>query len=156
MNSSKGSTKVFNGLAMLVIAVITACTATKAVDIPPEQLQQDIINGHIIDAGDRVTITTRDGSRHCCWVHSINDNSVYLEVSAPADAHADDYTAGAGKGPQARAEPVGIAISDIVALEKTETTDGGRAGTAAAGVVLLGGFYYLLWVLPALLVAAML
>jgi hypothetical protein len=155
MNSSKGSTKFFNGLAMLVIAVITACTATKAVDMPPEQLQQDIINGHIIDVGDRVTITTRDGSRHCCWVHSINDNSVYLEVSAPADAHADDYTAGAGKGPQARADPVGIAISDIVAVEKTDLTAGGKAAGAAAGLGAAAAFWYVIFILLPIAIVGM-
>lgn len=147
MNSCRGSKDFVNGLAMLVIMAISACTTTKAVEMTPEQLQQNIINGGVIDRDDMVNITTRDGSRHCCWVHSITDNSVFMKVSAPGDAHADDYAVEAGQRPQATAAPVEIAISDIVAVDKTELTAGGKAATGAVGLGALAGFWYLIFIL---------
>jgi hypothetical protein len=139
-----------NVLAMLVLMALTACTTTKPVEMTPEQLQQKIINGYIIDPGDSATITTRDGTRHCCWVRSITGDSVVMGKGGDPDNNfATDYSVEVD-----RAEQEPIPISDIVAIEKTELTDGGKAATAAGSVAVLGGLYYLLWILPALVVAA--
>jgi hypothetical protein len=139
---------------MLVVMAITACTTTKPVEVKPEHLQQKIIDGYIIDPGDNVTITTRDGTRHCCWVRSITGDSVVIAKGGDPESSFATDTVEVDRAPAA-SSPVVIPISDIVALDKTELTDGGKAATAAAGVAAVGGLYYLIWIiLPAVVVAA--
>ncbi len=150
MNRYLSSTGFVNVLAMLVVMALTACTTTKPVDMTPEQLQQKIINGYVIDPGDSATITTRDGTRHCCWVRSITGDSVVMGKGGdPDNSFATDYSVEVD-----RAEQEPIPISDIVAIEKTELTDGGKAATAAGSFAVLGSFTLLWILLPTLVIAA--
>ncbi len=153
MNRCIGSKGFLNVLAMLLVMAIAACTSTKPVEMTPEQLQQKIINGYLIDPGDNATITTRDGTRHCCWVRSITGDSVVIAKGGDPESSFATDTVEVDRAPAA-SSPVVIPISDIVALDKTELTDGGKAATAAAGVAAVGGLYYLFWILPAVVVAA--
>jgi hypothetical protein len=137
-------------LVMLSLATVSACTTTETVKLPPQELRQNIANGWVIDPGDSVTITTRDGTSHCCWVHSISSDSVVLEKSVEADSgFVTDHGIEAQKP-----ELTSIPISDIVAVDKTELTRASKAGTATAGLAAFAGFWYLWLILPCLVVAA--
>ena len=117
-------------LSMLLVLGNVACTTLKPVDVPPEGLQQQLREGTLVAAGDRVRLVTADEKVHRFRVTEIN-----LE---------QDTVLG---------DTVEVPIEEIVALETREVSVGRTAlltggigiGVAAliaiaiAPAILLGG-----------------
>jgi hypothetical protein len=82
---------------LIVILMVTGCTTLKPVELSPDQLQDRLPAGEIIQVGDSVVLTTADGNQHKFKVTSITNNYV------------------AGKN-------VEVSIADIVAVGKRETS----------------------------------
>jgi hypothetical protein len=157
MNKNNGSMAVMRALSMMLLIVgVSACTTTQSSDMAPSQLQEKILNGWIIDPGDNVTITTQDNTRHCCWVSSITrDSVVMMEGGKPANDVVTEDGIEVEKQHQASQSTIVIPIKDIVAVDKTELTSGGKTATAATGVAAVAGFWYALFILlPAMIVGA--
>jgi len=82
---------------LMIILMVTGCTTLKPVELSPDQLQDRLPAGEIIQVGDSVVLTTADGNQHKFKVTSITNNYV------------------AGKN-------VEVSIADIVAVGKRETS----------------------------------
>jgi hypothetical protein len=82
---------------LIAILMVTGCTTLKPVELSPDQLQDRLPAGEIIQVGDSVEITTADGNQHKFKVTSITNGHV------------------AGKD-------VEVPIADIVAVGKRETS----------------------------------
>lgn len=117
-------------LSVLLILSNVACTTLEPADVPPDKLQEQLRNGVLVGAGDRVRLVTADEKVHKFRVKEIN-----LE---------QDMVLGRKDG---------IPIEDILALETREVsvgrttllTGGVGIGVAAliaiaiAPAVILGG-----------------
>jgi len=97
-------------LTMLAL-LLSACASLQPVDDDAARLQEQIRDGEVIAAGDRVRITTRNGAGRVILVSEVGGGSVhgYEESSGH-----DDLPRGA---PDDDAPVVDIAIEDIVRIE---------------------------------------
>jgi hypothetical protein len=106
--------------ALIVILLVTGCTTLKPVEMPPDQLQDRISTGQIVQVGDSVKLVTADGKQHKFKVTSITDHHI------------------AGKD-------IEVPIADIVAVESREFSGGkttalaGGSATIAIIVILIVG-----------------
>jgi hypothetical protein len=104
-------------LNMKIIACITVlafilagCTTLKPVRLPQQTLQENISSGGLIQAGDRIQITTIDGKQYEFKVVSIGDGHVKGEV-------------------------VDLQIKDIAQVKKREISTGKTAGLVGASLL---------------------
>lgn len=95
-------------LIVLVITFLNGCSTLSPTELPPNELQNQIINGEIIHIGDDVKIVTVDGKQH------------EFKVTTVANGHVT------GKGED-------VLISDIIAIE-TENFSGGKTALLVGGV----------------------
>jgi hypothetical protein len=61
---------------LLIISVMTACTAKRVIEITPEQLQKQISSGQLIQQGDIVKITTTDSKVYEFEVTEVTDDAI--------------------------------------------------------------------------------
>lgn len=61
---------------LLIISVMTACTAKRVIEITPEQLQKQISSGQLIQQGDIVKITTTDNKFYEFEVTEATDDAI--------------------------------------------------------------------------------
>ena len=94
-------------LAFVFVIAAIGCTTLEPIEMPPEELQEYISEGDLIEPGDVVKVVTSDGERH------------KFKVTATT---ADRIT---GKSKE-------VLISDIVAIETREFS-GGKTALLAAG-----------------------
>ena len=92
------------------------CTTLKTEQLPPEVLQAQIRGGSLVQAGDEVTIVTRDGSERTFTVAAVE-----------ADAIVGTRDGGAG---------ITVPIDDVLAL-RTREVDVLRSVWAGVGVSVL-------------------
>ena len=133
------------------LVMIVGCSTVKTEDLPPNDLQNQIASGELIQAGDRVTVNTDKGGRHELEVTRISDDSIWGEETVRQNEEAINENAEISNQ-TIETRPVEIPIVEIVSIEKRELTPVGAAGAAAGAV----GLMYFVWVLlPVLLVGAM-
>lgn len=102
-------------ILIIVIALATSgCTTLKPVEMSPEELQQRIAAGEIIEVGERVKVVAKDGKVYEFKV---------TEVTAD----------------QISGKDVEISVADIIAIETREFS-GGKTTALVAG----GTFVYVL------------
>jgi hypothetical protein len=104
-------------LSMLLIFSTVACTTLEPVNVPADDLQQQIRAGTLVSAGDRVRLVTTDEV-----VHKFRVTEVNLEQDTV-------------QGPKAE-----VPIGEIVALETREVSVGRTAlltGGVGIGVAML-------------------
>lgn len=94
-------------LMIATLLICSACSSMQPVDTSPEQLPEQIIQGRLIQPGDRVKIGTSDGESHELQVTKITPELILGETAE-------------------------IAIGDVVTVEILEATTVGKAvvGTA--------------------------
>lgn len=100
---------------LIVILILTGCTSMKPVELPPDQLQNRISAGEIINEGDKVRVVTVDGKKQKFEVTAITDKSIV-------------------------GNDIEIPIVDIVAVETNQYSDV-KSGTLMLGsfaVVIVG------------------
>lgn len=68
------SVRIFK--VLLIISVMTACTAKRVIEITPEQLQKQISSGQLIQQGDIVKITTTDNKFYEFEVTEATDDAI--------------------------------------------------------------------------------
>lgn len=154
MHSKPGSVfLVRTAIAAFAVLASCSCSTVKTVDLPPDQLHEQIASGQLVHGGDSVTITTLDGSRHDLQILEVSDDSVRGEETyVPEVAVVDEHTLEQTQVTETRV--IEIPVADIVSIESREPTAIGAAGVAAgalAGMVAL--WYLLLIALPAALIA---
>ena len=110
-------------LMFLTILSISACSSLKPVELAPEQLQQQISNGQIVEVGDRIKVVTSDGQHHEFRVTAITDTSIEGSDTA-------------------------VPIDQVVALESRRFS-GGKTALLAGGTIL---FYQILAAIAAIAV----
>ena len=91
---------------IIVVLLVSGCSSLQHVQMPPEQLQQEISVGTLIEVGDTVRITTANGERHKFTVTAVTADHI------------------SGKNKE-------IAIADIISVETKEFSSGKT--TALAG-----------------------
>ena len=95
-------------LLVIVFAIVASgCTTLKPVEMAPEELQQKIAAGEIIQLGDRVKIVTSDGV-----VHKFSVTEISVDRVSGND--------------------VDLPIADIIAVETREFS-GGKTTALVAG-----------------------
>ena len=95
---------------MTVFAIVIAgCAGLKPVDLPPEEVRQQVRAGQIAQPGERVSVTTEDGRTHEFKVVQVTDSSV-------------------------RGDNADVLIDTIISV-RTRQTDPARTVLAAAGAV---------------------
>jgi hypothetical protein len=99
-------------LAMIVITLANGCTTLRPVEMSPEQLQERIVSGGIIEVGDSVRVFTDDGESHEFTVTAISDDQI-------------------------QGNDVAVPIENIIALESREFS-GGKTVALAGGSLALG------------------
>jgi hypothetical protein len=67
---------------LLVILAITSCHAMMQVEQSPELLRAGIKAGEILEVGDEVNITTRDGVSHRFVIKGITDDQILGPLGA--------------------------------------------------------------------------
>ena len=97
---------------LIVILIITGCTSMKPVELSPEQLQDRISAGELVNEGDKVKIVTTEGKSHQFVVTDINDTTIV-------------------------GDNIEVPIVDIIALRTKEFSGGKTAGLAGGTVVLI-------------------
>jgi hypothetical protein len=74
-------------IIILVISIITACTAKRVIEITPEQLQKQISSGQLFQKGDVVKITTTDNKTYEFAVTEVTDDAIAGDnTSVPINA----------------------------------------------------------------------
>jgi len=97
---------------IIVIALVTSgCTTLQPIEMSPEELQQKIAEGEIIEVGDKVKVVTADGTVHKFEVSEITADRV------------------SGKD-------VELLVADIIAIETREFS-GGKTAALVAGSTLV-------------------
>ncbi len=96
-------------LLLIVFLGATGCTTLKPVQMSPEQLQDRISAGDVLEVGDSVKIVTTDGSVHKFRVTAVTADQI------------------AGQG-------IEIPVDEIIAVETREFS-GGKTTALAAGSV---------------------
>ncbi len=114
--------KIF--FTLFILLTLAACSTTKPIELAPEELQQKIISGNIVNQGDHVKIVTRDGLHHDFKVKSVSQT----------DISSADFS---------------IPIDQIVALE-TKKFSGGKTSLLVGGT--LAWIYIILISIPAIVV----
>ncbi len=102
---------------LFVLLVGSGCTSMRAVEMSPEQLQQKVAAGEVIEVGDSVQIATTDGKTHKFKVSAVTADLV------------------SGKD-------IEIPVGDILAV-KTREFSGGKTTALTAGgaglIYIIGG-----------------
>ena len=62
-----------------LMMVQTGCTSQRVVELPPEELQRQIMAGEWIEAGDKIEVTTLDGKRHQLTVIGVENGVLVTE-----------------------------------------------------------------------------
>ena len=134
-----------------LLVMILGCSTVKTNDLPPDELQNQIASGDLIQQGDYVTINTEKGQRYEVKIIQISEHSIRGEETLRKNEGVINENAEVSNQ-TIETRPIEIPIVEIVSIEKRELTPVGAAG-AAAGTV---GLMYCVWILlPALLVGAM-
>ena len=134
-----------------VFMIICACSTVKTSSLPPDQLHHQIASGELIQKGDQVTISSFDGKKHDLKIIGVIDDSVWGKENVMKEVEAIDDNA-VVENQVFEKQIIKIPIVDIVSIESREATAIGYAGAVAVGV---GMAYLLYFLLPALLVGAM-
>ena len=138
-------------ISSAVLMIVCACSTVKTSSLPPDQLRHQIASGELIQKGDQVTISSFDGKKHDLKIIAVIDDSVWGKENVMKEVEAIDDNA-VVENQVFEKQIIKIPIVDIVSIESREATAIGYAGAVAAG----GGMAYLLYfLLPALLVGAM-
>ncbi len=141
-------------LVFLILSNSVGCSTVESIDLPDQQLQEQIRTGKIIQPGDIVTIVTPDKSYEDIRVTALREDSLHYEKNVLTDTDTIDENT-FEKGQVVEHQTFEIPISEIVAVEKKEATAIGTAAVVTGAVVGISAFYYLLFfVLPAAIVAA--
>lgn len=99
-------------LLVIILALVgSGCTTLKPVEMSPEELQQKVAAGEIIEVGDRVKVVTSDGVVH---------KFVVTEVAA-------DRVSG---------KDIDLPIADIIAVETREFSGGKTTALVAGGTLI--------------------
>jgi hypothetical protein len=109
---------------VLSVFLLIGCTSIKPVELPPEKLQERILNGSLISVGDKIQVVTSDGVRSTFEVVSIDGESISSKDQK-------------------------IHIKDIIALE-TKSFSGGKTSALVGGTLLW--LYVILLSIPAIVV----
>jgi hypothetical protein len=104
-------------LTMLAL-LLSACASLQPVNDDAARLQEQIRDGEVIAAGDRVRITTRDGTVRVILVSALDGGLVHGYEESPGH---DDLPRGV---PDDDAPVVDIAIEDIVRIEDMNAVAG--------------------------------
>jgi len=134
-----------------VFMIICACSTVKTSSLPPGQLHHQIASGELIQKGDQVTISSFDGKKYDLKIIGVIDASVWGKENVMKEVEAIDDNA-VVENQVFEKQIIKIPIVDIVSIESREATAIGYAGAVAVGV---GLAYLLYFLLPALLVGAM-
>ena len=95
-------------LVIVIVLMTSGCTTLKPVEMSPEELQQKIAAGEIIEVGDKVKVVTADGTVHKFEVSEITADRV------------------SGKD-------VELPVADIIAVETREFSAGKTTALVAGG-----------------------
>ena len=134
-----------------VFMIICGCSTVKTSSLPPDQLHHQIAAGELIQKGDQVTISSFDGKKHDLKIIGVIDDSVWGKQDVIKEVEAIDDNA-VVENQVIEKQIIKIPIVDIVSIESREATAVGYAGAVAVGV---GMAYLLYFLLPALLLGAM-
>ncbi len=67
--------------------LLGGCTSLKPVELPPEELREQVRNGQIVRPGERVSLTTDDGTTHVFDVLEVTGSAVRGDaVDVPIDS----------------------------------------------------------------------
>lgn len=69
--------RITTGLIIGCLATSLGCTSVKPIELSPKTLQAQLRNGELIEAGDRVVITTVDARRERFTVRSIGEGAIH-------------------------------------------------------------------------------
>lgn len=97
-------------LSILLVIINTACTTLTPVEIPPEELQQQLREGTLVSVGDRVRLVTADDA-----VHKFRVTEISLE---------QDIVLG---------RDTGVPINEVVAVQTREVS-AGRTALLTGGI----------------------
>lgn len=67
--------------------LLGGCTSLKPVELPPEEVRSQVRSGQILQPGERVSLTTEDGTTHVFEVLEVTDRAVRgAAVEVPIDS----------------------------------------------------------------------
>lgn len=148
------------GLAQLLISILLAlhicgCSSVQTHELPPDQLQEQIAEGQLVKPGDRVSVTTIEGMTYALEITRVTEQSIEGLEDRPEDQQTVDENGDVSMQTVHRI-PVEIPLEKIRAIETRELTPAGKAASATGAVVAVGGImYFIYFLLPALLVSAL-
>lgn len=100
------------------------CTSIKPVELPPEKLQERILNGSLVGVGDKIQVVTSGGVHSSFEVTAIDSETISSKDQK-------------------------IYIKDIIALE-TKSFSGGKTSALVGGTLIW--LYVILLSIPAIVV----
>ena len=109
--------------AVAAIALLLGgCTSLKPVELPPEQLRDQVRRGQIVRPGERVSLTTDSGATHVFDVLEVTDSAVCGDaVRVPVDSIVSVRTPQAD--PARTALAVGGALLAVYVLAAQDAVD---------------------------------
>jgi hypothetical protein len=154
-------------IAIFIVIICSSCVTYNSIELPPEELRQQLNSGEILHSGEQAYISTADGSRYAVSVVTITESSVIGEYLPPdrdsktvdcvesnQSCFEDDQDnlnqESLDSDTEVVLEKVEIPISDIVAIETPEVH------VLVKAAVLTGAFAagWLMFALPALIIGA--
>ena len=145
---SIGAAGLIVSVGLLVLTM--GCSTFRTSDLPPDELQNEIASGTLIQKGDHVAVTMDKGHRYELEITRVSEDRIWGEQAFQKYETVINEVADISNQTTVT-RPVEIPIAEIVTIEKRELTPAGATGAAAAAV----GLVYFVWVLvPALLVGA--
>ncbi len=96
--------------AVLIILMVSGCSTMKPIEMSPEQVQQKIAAGEVLDVGDKVKIATTDDQIYKFKVTEVTDKQV-------------------------RGDDIEVPIDEIVGVETKEFSLGKTAALTGGTVV---------------------
>ena len=112
------TTAAITALALL----LGGCTSLKPVELPPEEVRSQVRNGQIVRAGERVSLTTQDGTTHVFEVLEVTDRVVRgAAIDVPIDSIVSVRTTQAD--PMRTVLAVGGALAAVYVLATVDAVD---------------------------------
>lgn len=141
-------------MSIFLALVVGGCSSVQTIDLPPDELQDQITAGQLVKPGDHVTVTTNQGVTYELEISRVTEKSVEGQVEALENQQTIDGNAEISVQAVDKSLVV-IPLSEIRTIETRELTPVGKAATATGAVVAVGGIMYFVYVLlPTLLVTA--
>ena len=68
-------------LLLVATLAVAGCTSLRPVDVPPANLPDEIRRGGVVEPGDSVRVTTKDGRHRDMVVTSVDDEAIRGETA---------------------------------------------------------------------------